>query len=269
MINKTDDLQAQFSGFFKTPHLFNSSVFGLTPFLETCLKMPQYNSGDISKLRLGQRVERFVTEELKHCETITVLKENIQIQNQKQTIGELDCLLLKKGKPVHLEIQFKYYLYDNTFGTSEIDHCIGPMRKDTLNKKLEKLKTKQLPLLYKEQTKPILENLSLKAEDFEQQIYFKAQIFIPFGENVTLKTLNPNCVYGFYFNYNKLNKFKDCKFYIPKKVDWLLDLNSNVNWKNYMQIKSELTVFETEKYSLLLWLKFPNGEMTKCFVVAW
>lgn len=269
MHTKTDDFQAQFRGFFNTPHLFNAPIFGLIPFLDTCRITPQYNSGFVKNLRLGQRVERFVAEELAHCNHIRILKENIQIQEYKRTLGELDCLLLKDNKPIHLEIQFKYYLYDENLGETEIDHCIGPMRRDTLNEKLNKLKTKQFPLLYAKQTQPLLEALQFNAEDFEQRIYFKAQIFLPFGKTISLKTLNPDCIYGFYFNYNDLPKFKDCKFYKPKKVDWLLDLDTNVNWLTYKEIKPQLTVFEAEKYSPLLWLKFPNGEMTKCFVVAW
>ena len=46
----------------------------------------------------------------------SVLSENIQIQeNVNQTIGELDCLFLDESQPIHLEIQFKFYLYDANF----------------------------------------------------------------------------------------------------------------------------------------------------------
>ena len=44
---------------------------------------------------------------------------------------------------IHLEIVYKFYLYDNTIGTSEIDHWIGPNRNDSLREKLEKLKSKR------------------------------------------------------------------------------------------------------------------------------
>ena len=52
---------------------------------------------------------------------------------------------------------------------------------------------------------------------------------MPYVSDITFKTINNACVYGFYFNYKDLGLFKDCKFYKPQKTDWLLDLNSHVN----------------------------------------
>ncbi|WP_397362731.1 DUF1853 family protein [Olleya sp. R77988] len=269
MSTKTEHFQAQFRGFFNTPHLFQSKIEGMQPFLKTVDKVFSFNANIKPNVRLGQRVEQFVFEELKHIKSLQILAENQQIQkDNKQTLGELDCLFLDNEQPVHLEIQFKYYLYDDTLGNTEIEHCIGPMRRDSLTEKLNKLKQKQLPLLYANETKPLLDSLNLKAKNCIQQLYFKAQIFVPYGKQIELKTLNNACVYGFYFNYKQLHLFEDCKFYIPKKTDWLLDLDTNVNWSTFKQIQPQLAVFETENYSPLLWLKFPNGELTKCFVVA-
>ncbi len=270
MSHKSDPFQAQFSGFFNTPHLFFSEIKTMQPFVLQLDKSFLFNKEVRSNIRLGQRVEQFVFEELKQFEDITILAENIQIQeNVKHTIGELDCLFLNKTQPVHLEIQFKYYLFDDSLGDTEIECLIGPMRRDSLIQKLNKLKNKQLPLLYNKSTKPLLERLQLQAETIQQQIYFKAQIFVPYGSNLSFKTLNNDCIYGFYFNYKELPKFKDCKFYNPQKVDWLLDLDTYVDWLTFEQIKPQLAIYQSENYSPLLWLKFPNGEMTKCFVVAW
>ncbi len=268
---KTEDLQPQFSGFFNTPHLFLNPINGLQSFVKTLDKTPVFKEKITKSIRLGQRVERFVSEELKQHSNIKILCENHQIKNDKLTIGELDCLFLDgdKQQPVHLEIQFKYYLFDPNLGTTEVDHCIGPMRKDSLNEKLNKLKTKQLPLLEAPETKSLLDKLNLKAEDFIQRIYFKAQIFMPFEKSYVLKILNPRCVYGFYFNYKTLPFFKAYKFYIPKKTDWLLDVTPNVDWKTYDAILPKLKTYESEGYSPMLWLKHPKGHLDKCFVVAW
>ncbi|WP_452599233.1 DUF1853 family protein [Pontimicrobium sp. MEBiC01747] len=269
MTDKTEDLQPQFSGFFNTPHLFLNSINGIYPFIDTLNYTPVFGNSILKNIRLGQRVERFVSKELQEHDSITILAENPQIKNGKVTIGELDCLFIQNKQPIHLEIQFKYYLFDPNLGTTEIDHCIGPMRKDSLNEKLNKLKTKQLPLLYAPETKPVLEKLNLKANDFVQQIYFKAQIFMPFEKSYVLKTLNPKCVYGFYFKYKTLPFFKDYKFYIPKKTDWLLDVTPNVDWQTYDAVLPKLKVYENEGYSPMLWLKHPKGHLDKCFVVAW
>jgi len=265
-----NNLQAQFSGFYNTPHLFLKPVLGLVPLLTAKHNTPAFKGLNLDRKRLGQRVERFVTTELIEDESITVLSENIQIKTRtKQTIGELDCLYLKYQQPIHLEIQFKFYLYNPALGETEIQRCIGPMRRDNLLKKLTKLKTKQLPLLYNTLTKSVLSSLGLKAESFKQKIYFKAQLFIPFGETVQFTTLNPACIYGFYFKYEALNKFVHCKFYKPKKTDWLLDVSPNVTWETSYIILPKLMVFKAEAYAPLLWIKFPSGEIYKCFVVPW
>jgi len=62
-------------------------------------------------------------------------------------VGELDCLILRDKKPIHLEVIYKFYLYDASVGDTEIAHFIGPNRKDSLIEKLTKLQEKQLPIL--------------------------------------------------------------------------------------------------------------------------
>ncbi|WP_299381804.1 DUF1853 family protein [uncultured Lacinutrix sp.] len=269
MKNISDNLQAQFSGFYNTPHLFLEPVLGMQTLVTQIENTPVFEGLGLERIRLGQRVERFVGTELRLNKSLKILSENPQIQtNTNITIGELDCLYLDGEQPVHLEIQFKFYLYDQSLGETEIDHCIGPMRRDSLIEKLTKLKEKQLPLLYADETKPLLGTIDFLAEDFIQKIYFKAQIFVPYGKTIQLKTLNPECIYGFYFKYTELPQFKNYKFYKPKKTDWLLDVTPNVDWKTYNAILPELNVFKDEGYSPMLWIKHKNGEIEKCFVVV-
>lgn len=221
-------------------------------------------------LRLGKYVERLVSFELQQQEDISILAENIQIQQDKITLGELDCLLLKNDKPIHLEIIYKFYLYDTSVGTSEIDHFIGPNRKDSLIEKLTKLKDKQLPLLHSGFCKPYLENLKLKSETTEQQVYFKAQLFVPFSnQNVHLKALNSDCIVGFYINRDDLKGFNDCKFYIPNKKDWLLLPHTHVNWLDFQRFKEIAQDYIEQQFSALCWIKFNNGELKKVFLVWW
>lgn len=270
MVQNSTQIQAQFSGFFNTPHLFKTSIKGLQVFTKQLDTTFIFNSDVRTNIRLGLLVEHFVFEELNRFESTAVLAKNIQIQeNANLTVGELDCLYTYKTQVYHLEIQFKFYLYDATLGASELDGLIGPMRRDSLNEKLHKLKSKQLPLLHKPVTKPYLEDLKIDTKKIKQQIYFKAQLFIPYGQNITFKTLNNACVYGFYFNYNQLDTFKACKFYIPKKIDWLVDVHTNVDWQSYTKVIPKLEVYRSEQYAPMLWLKFPNGNLTKCFVVAY
>ncbi len=102
---------------------------------------------------------------------------------------------LKDKKPIHLEIIYKFYLYDSSVGESEIEHWIGPNRRDSLLQKLNKLKDKQLPLLYSKECLTYLETLKLTASEIDQQLYFKAQLFVPlkeYGNKFSL--INNECI---------------------------------------------------------------------------
>ena len=263
-------LQKRYEGFLKTPSLLlNSTLFGLNPFKISSTSHHITYAID-ERLRLGKYVERLVTFELTQHQNISVLAENIQIQKGKTTIGELDCLLYRNDKPIHLEIIYKFYLYDTTVGTTEIEHFIGPNRKDSLIEKLTKLKEKQLPLLYSNTCKSYLDELGLNPKDISQQVYFKAQLFVPYHTlDIQLKTLNPDCVVGFYMKLNELELFEGCKFYIPKKKDWLVLPHTNVNWLNFNAFKTIITDYNVRKFSVLFWMKFSSGEIKKVFFVWW
>jgi uncharacterized protein len=263
-------LQKRYLGFLSTPFLWETdAVFNLNQFEITSSS----NSIDISldsNLRLGKYVESLVSFELRQQENITILIENLQIQKNKITLGELDCLLLKDNKPIHLEIIYKFYLYDASVGSSEIEHFIGPNRKDSLIEKLTKLKEKQLPLLYNDTTETYLTSLKLKPNDIKQEVYFKAQLFVPYAnKNIELKKLNFNCIVGFYINLNQLYQFSDCKFYIPNKKDWLIIPYQNVNWILFDTFKKAAKDYFEQQFSPLCWIKFNNGELKKMFLVWW
>jgi hypothetical protein len=263
-------LQKRYEGYLKTPCLWkNNALLDLKPFEIN----PEYHKIDIDideKLRLGKYVERLVSFELAQHEKIHVIAENIQIQDNKTTLGELDCLLFKNDICIHLEIVYKFYLHDVSVGTNEIEHFIGPNRKDSLKEKLTKLKEKQLPLLYNDATETYLKSLELKKNIIKQAVYFKAQLFVPYlNTNIKLKKLNPDCVVGFYINQNQLHQFTDCKFYIPNKKDWLIIPYQNVNWILFDAFRSIAKDYFEQQFSPLCWIKFKNGALKKMFLVWW
>lgn len=263
-------IQKRYEGFLKTPYLWKSDVVSNLSQFEIDSKSDQLHISIDENLRLGKYVERLVSFELSQQEDISVLAENIQIQKEKRTLGELDCLLLRNNKPIHLEIIYKFYVYDASVGNTEIEHFIGPNRKDSLIEKLTKLKDKQLPLLYADACKSYLDALHLKSDNILQQVYFKAQLFTPFSnQNITLKTLNNDCITGFYINKNELDAFTDCKFHIPSKKDWLIVPHTNIAWQTLEVFKTTANECFERKFSTLCWIKFSNGELQKFFLVWW
>ncbi len=270
MNSKSKDIQLQYQGYFHTPLLWKKKrLFGLKQLeLSNCVETV-FNEDIPENLRLGKRVERFVSHELKQYDAIKILKENIQIQNEKLTIGEIDCLLKHHETAIHLEIIYKFYLYDDTVGTTEIDHWIGPNRNDSLLAKLTKLKEKQLPLLYNHHSKPILKSLNLNANELQQFVYFKAQLFIPYKKEVEFSVLNKRCLNGFYIHFSEIAQFSGCKFYIPSKINWLQEIQIQVSWLTYQQFFIKIEVVINQKTAPLCWIKHPNGEVQKFFIVWW
>lgn len=266
-----NSLQRQFLGFLTTPFLWKeSAIKNIQQFNNQATYNNKFNLKLEHKLRLGKLVERFVSEEISCNNSITILEENIQIQDNKTTIGELDCLLLKNGKPIHLEIVYKFYLYDALVGKTEIDRWVGPNKRDSFIQKLTKLKQKQLPLLYHEKTKPYLDALNLSSKNIQQQVYFKAQLFVPlkkFGTKFPI--INNDCIVGFYISPKELTQFFNCKFYIPTKHNWLVKPYPQLTWLNFKKFNEKLNVFLLENNNPLCWMKKPNGELFKFFVVSW
>lgn len=265
----TATLLKNFKGYVNTPLLWcDVSVFDIKPYKLGIYSGEDFNVLPSKNLRLGKLVEQFVFHELASDASCSILAENIQIQDGKLTVGELDTLLITDAGPVHLEIIYKFYLYDSDAGDTELAHWIGPNRKDALLQKLTKLKEKQLPLLYHPKTQPILENLGLNASDIQQKVLFKAQLFLPLNFlGDAFEQLNPNCVKGFYINSADLAQFKADQFYIPQKHDWIMDPNDAVTWLNYDDFKTEIMVWLNEMRSPLCWLK--TGTTFKKFFVVW
>lgn len=268
---KNKEIQLQYQGFEMTKPLWLGILNKITQFTDnqkTYNKSPQLKI-DIS-LRLGKLVEQFVFLQLSEDDRIEIITENLQIQNNKITIGEIDCLLFENGKPVHLEIVYKFYLYDESVGNSEIEHWIGPNRKDSFNEKFEKLIQKQLPLLHHEKTIEALSKFNLDPKDIIQKVYFKAQLFPHFNDfKREFPLINNECIEGFYLYKNELSLFNDCKFYIPTKHNWLVKPYYDINWLTFDLFREKLEVFLQKKNSPLCWVKKANGELYKIFIVWW
>ena len=261
------NIQQQYEGFLDTSLLWNTSFYGLQQIQLTAISSHIFDGQLTKNTRLGKRVESFVSCYLQQFDNITVLHENIQIQQNNITVGELDCVLLQDDTPIHLEIVFKFYLYDKTVGATELEHWIGPNRNDSLHQKIEKLSTKQLPLLFKSETKKYID---LEIESIQQKVLFKAQLFVPYSnQNVTFEQLNTDCIAGFYINQEELQQFTSAKFYIPTKLSWLVQPHSNVAWLSYNDFKNEVNSLLKTKKSPLCWMKQPNGEVFKFFLVWW
>ena len=221
----------RFIGYSKTPLLWKSNNVNELKQFEIDFKEINNISFDINdSIRLGKLVEQFVFIQLQQNKSISIIAQNLQIIHNKVTIGEIDCLMQYLNKYIHLEIVYKFYLYDEHINTGELDHWIGPNRKDSLVFKLNKLKNKQLPLVHHFKTKELLHKIDFNTEFISSMVFFKAQLFVPKKlMNKKFKLINNKCIVGYYIGMSEYLLLDSCDFYMPSKLDWLIEPHQDVN----------------------------------------
>lgn len=267
----TDVLQARYNGYLNTPLLWNKNSINDLEQLQLSEKSKSnFFKKKINEIRLGKLIEQFVFAELSFNKSIDIIATNIQLIDHKLTIGELDCLIKFLNEYIHLEIIYKFYLYDPNIITSEIDKWIGPNRNDSLSKKIKKLKTKQLPILFHKKTKELLNKYDLDVDLFTQKVYFKAQLFVPFNLlNKKMEIINNQCIKGYYLNFKEIQELNYALFYIPSKLDWLIEPSNNVRWEEKTSFLIKISTYMKAGKSPLCWLKDNKGDLCKIFVVFW
>ncbi|MGY5847633.1 DUF1853 family protein [Salegentibacter sp. HM20] len=222
---------------------------------------------------LGKRMEHFCEFLLRNSETYEVLLANKQISRNKITLGEIDYLLKNRqtGEIIHLELVYKFYVYDTAF-SSEVDRWIGPNRKDTLVKKLQKLKTQQFPLLEEPESIELLESLKIDKARIKQLSCFKAWLFPPKKATPTnLPIINSDCISGYWISYNEFSEeeYAGNRFYLPPKPQWPLKPNTGENWMNFEETRLKIEQFHEKEKSPLVWMKTRDRGYERFFVVWW
>ncbi|WP_400078674.1 DUF1853 family protein [Winogradskyella sp. R77965] len=268
----TINFQELFEGFQNTPLLWNASdIYGFEQFCPEHTTKPFYQNSEIKKLRLGKWVENFVAFQLENQEDITIIEENLLIKEEKRTIGELDILLINQNQPIHLEVVYKFYLYDNSNTYNDpLAYWIGPSRNDTLVYKLNKLKDKQFPLLHHPKTLETLKKYQFDINTIKQRVCFNAQLFLPYqNQDIDVSPLNTDCVAGWYLNIERINELESFQFYIPEKLQWLCAPKETVDWLSFIEAKNEIKTFIANRQSPLCWLRNEHGEFQKCFITWW
>ncbi len=264
-----NNIKKQFLGFYYTPSLFEN-ILGINQFEFENIDIGNINI-DIQiqkKLPLGKRIEYFFEEYIKHSSKYELKYKNIQVIKDKNTLGEIDFILYDKAnkKYIHTELVYKYYLYDTSF-ENEIDRYIGPNRNDTLVKKLNKLKEKQFPLLFNDQTKQYID---IDFSNIYQNNSFKANIYLPYKKDVNINIVNKKCVKGFYINFEQFKKedeFKNYKYYLPHRYDWVSSIDKQIQYIEYEESLKYIEYFLNLKKSPLVWLK--DDEVYKEFFITW
>jgi hypothetical protein len=272
--DKLKRLEIQFNCFLQTNNLsFLSELIDIQSFnfdFNSIYFSTELEESIRKNLRLGNRLEYFFAYCILQSKDYDILAKNIQVVKDKITVGELDFIIHDNLNDhiLHVEIANKFYLLDaNIEGNYE--QWIGPNRNDCLLKKIEKLKTKQFPLLHHNRTTEILSNLEINNKGINQQLLFKTQLFVPL-ENYSERKEERN-IKGFYIAKLRFLKedFKKNEYFIPEKQDWQVAPEYGEHWFSFNDALASINMFLAEKKSPLVWLKNEKGNFEKFFIIWW
>ncbi len=223
---------------------------------------------------LGKIAEHFFYHYIQSLDHYKVICKNLQIFRDKTTIGEIDFLIknTKTNTVFHIELVYKYYLYIPDISTVELERWIGPNKKDSLVKKVNKLKEKQLPLLYQEETIAKLHTLGIEIDTIIQQVCFFGNLFVSRSyENISIPHINNECIVGYWIDFKEFisTTYTMSNFHMPQKQNWMVHPKFCSDWYSYDITLIKLKESRAQKKSSLLWMKTTEGVVSRFFVVWW
>lgn len=254
-------------GFLKTKQL-NGLIRNIDDF-DLPLKSP-FSEKLFPKInRLGKIVEFIFEEIIKQDSFFNLICSNVQLFQGKKTIGEVDYIFEWKDILFHLEVSYKFYLYDESNSDLFRNRWIGPNRKDSLALKLLKLELNQFPLRHSEEFKKLLKKFSL-SKPLHQSVLLKAQLFIPFKTSIRLPYNFKKCIEGSWLSMKNIHLLSDsAKFFIPKKSDWIINPKDNKEWYSKKMLLLKIIEYHERKYSPLIWMTTKKNVIVKLFIVWW
>lgn len=242
------------------PLLWHDTFYNLSQFEETNIdRLPAIEDIKASNKRLGKLAEELFSFWIKQQSKYTIVFENLQIIDHKQTLGELDICLhdASTQSNIHIELITKFYLYNPEYDCNSIEAWIGPNRNDSLKNKISKLSSKQLPLLHNPISLKKLAELKLDTEHLKQQVCFKAWLFVPLNFNEKLIQFNHECIAGHYLTYEIFKKRHSAlnQYFCPTKQDWLRFPESQTEWQTFSAVAPQIQLFMEAEQAIMVWIK--------------
>lgn len=252
------------------PHIFSEAFINRISDLE----IPE-------KLMLGKRAERYFSALVNQSSDYDMLAENVQVISEKQTFGEFDFFVRRKSETaagshepsqiLHVELVYKFYLFDPSIEGTEFQKWIGPNKGDRLDFKLEKLEKHQFPLLFNEAASNTLDALNIDPKEVVQHVFFLGNLFVPNGVEVPFDEVNEACVEG---TWQRLDEWENADipgdlYAIPTKNEWFLRELDHVTWLSFEEAQATIQSHHQRQKSPLVWKKNADEIQSRSFVVWW
>jgi len=260
--------------FYDTPPLWEGEKYGILQFVFPQIDLNIFQAGSIPhNLRLGHQMEHVFKQLIGSSTAYEIVVYNLPIKRDKRTIGEIDFILQDTitKQLLHVELTYKFYLIDPKI--SELTHrLVGPNRRDSFYKKLQKIKSKQFPLVHTEEGGYELCERDIDHLDIVHRCCFKAQIFAPYrNTTMDIGPLNNNCVEGYWLTLDDFgsDEFTMAQYYLPNKSEWVVHPHNQVDWENSSSAREKIEKNHQHNRAPMLWKKSSDGIIEKLFVVGW
>lgn len=196
----------------------------------------------VKRHTLGTYFETLVFYWIGNLPGVEIVKKNFQVRDEKRTVGELDLLFRYQGNLYHWELAVKYYAL---VGNSEVEvDWVGPLKKDTLGRKLTRLFDHQIPLASHAKVRALLSEK--ERETLTSHPFVKGVLFHPFfsnGNNLPNRA-SPDCLQGKWLELDQLKTeeakagLKDFTLFCNKeKPRWFSEMLQS-DWQAFATVET-------------------------------
>lgn len=116
--------KSRIASILKTNYL-DFSITGLPTFSLTALNLDTALEFQLpTNIRLGHLAERIVSQLIQLSTNYNVIYENVQVIENKKTIGEIDFIIeeIATKQLIHVELAYKFYLFDSTISSESLNN---------------------------------------------------------------------------------------------------------------------------------------------------
>ncbi len=186
---------------------------------------------------LGTYFETLVFYWLGELDDVQIITQNLQIRSQKKTFGELDLIFTYEDQIYHWELSIKFYA---NLGDPECERdWVGPLKKDNLGKKLDRMMDHQIPLLRSKEAQAVLAEWHLNTDEITSSPFVKGILFHKNAQDCKDHKIPgrvaPNCLQSRWFHLHSIDEEllqKATHYSIIPKLQWMSGCNA-VTWQPF------------------------------------